>query len=259
MAEWDGKVVLITGGAGGMGRAIARRFLTEGGTVYLGDVDRDGLERRAEEFSTVGGSIGWVVADVSKVSDCQRLVDSVAGETGRLDVLVNGAGVWVEGPSDEMTEDMWDRTIDINLKGTFFVSRYAIKPLEKHEGCIINISSDAGLLGNIGAAIYCASKGGVILLTRSMALELAPRKIRVNAVCPGDVDTPMLAGQARDYGGGDPEGYLNRLLALYPQGKNTRFITPEEVAEVVYFLASPKVTPITGTALSIDFGLTAGY
>lgn len=259
MGEWDGKVVLITGGAGGMGRATANRFLTEGATVYLGDINADGLKKTAEEFSTVGGTVGWIVADVSEVSDCERLIRSVIEKGGRLDVLVNGAGIWVEGASDEMTEEMWDRTVDINLKGTFFVSRYAIKELEKHEGCIINISSDAGLVGNTGCAIYCASKGGVTLLTRAMALELAPRKIRVNAICPGDVDTPMLEGQARDYGGGDPEGYLNRLLALYPQGKHARFITPAEVGEAIYFLASPKVAPITGACVSIDFGITAGY
>jgi NAD(P)-dependent dehydrogenase (short-subunit alcohol dehydrogenase family) len=137
--------------------------------------------------------------------------------------------------------------------------RYAIPHLERTEGCIVNLSSDAGLVGTAETAIYCASKGGVSLLTRSLALELAPKLVRVNAVCPNDVDTPMLAGQARDYGGGDPEGYLRALLAKYPQRERARFIRPEEVAALIAYLASPEAAPVTGACIPIDFGSTAGY
>jgi NAD(P)-dependent dehydrogenase (short-subunit alcohol dehydrogenase family) len=177
---------------------------------------------------------------------------------GRLDVLVNCAGVWVEGPTDTMTEADWDRVVDVNLKGTFLMCRHAIPALETTRGCIVNVSSDAGLWGNKGAAIYSASKGGVTVLSKALAVELAERGIRVNAVCPGDVDSPMIHYQAETFGDGDPDGYLARLLEAYPQ-RPPRFIRPDEVAELIAYLCSDRAAPITGAAISIDFGLTAGY
>jgi NAD(P)-dependent dehydrogenase (short-subunit alcohol dehydrogenase family) len=165
--------------------------------------------------------------------------------------------VWHEGDTAATTEADFDRVIDVNLKGTYFVSAAAIAHLEATRGCIVNLSSDAGIQGNSGAAAYCASKGGVSVFTKALALELAPRGVRVNAVCPGDVDSPMLRGQARDYGGGEQQ-YLDRLLAGYPQCRNARFITPAEVAEFVWFLCQPEAAAITGANLSIDFGLSAG-
>jgi NAD(P)-dependent dehydrogenase (short-subunit alcohol dehydrogenase family) len=140
----------------------------------------------------------------------------------------------------------------------YFVSSAAIPHLRPTGGCICNLSSDAGMQGNAGAAVYCASKGGVSNLTRALALELAPAGVRVNAVCPGDIDTPMLAYQAQTFGGGDPEGYLRRLRAGYPQGDSARFLRAEEVAELIWFLAQPHAAGITGANLSIDFGLSAG-
>jgi NAD(P)-dependent dehydrogenase (short-subunit alcohol dehydrogenase family) len=172
---------------------------------------------------------------------------------------VAAAGVWVEGPTVEMTETQWDRTVDVNLKGVFFACRAAIPPLEAAEGCIVAVSSDYGLVGGPGAAIYCATKFGVNGIVRSLALELAPRGVRVNSVCPSDVDTPMLAGQARDYGDGDPDGYLRELMAGLPQRARARFITPEEIAHVVSFLASPLSAPITGVTMPVEWGVTAGY
>jgi NAD(P)-dependent dehydrogenase (short-subunit alcohol dehydrogenase family) len=169
---------------------------------------------------------------------------------------VNAAGVWTEGPSSATTEDEWDRVVDINLKGLYFVCSAAIPHLTATRGCIINMSSDAGVQGNAGAAVYCASKGGVTNLTRALALELAPQGVRANAVCPGDVDSPMLRGQAS--ASPDPEAYLDRLLRGYPQGDSARFITPAEVAELIWFLAQPSTAAITGANISIDFGLSAG-
>src|SRR5438067_2455192 len=227
------RVVLVTGGAGGIGRAVGDRFAADEDTVVLADRSAEGLADAGDRFDTV-------VADVSAVTDCERMVAATVERHGRLDVLVNCAGVWVEGPSSEMSEEQWDRTVDVNLKGTFFASRYAIPHLERAEGCIVNLSSDAGLVGTVETAIYTASKGGVSLLTRSLALELAPKGVRVNAVCPNDVDTPMLAGQARDYGGDDPDGYLAALLVKYPQGQRSRFIRPEEIAALVFYLASDE-------------------
>ena len=236
------RVVLITGGAGGMGRAIRARFEALGDRVVTADL------RDAD-----------VIADVTEVQDCRRSIAEVIRRHGRLDVLVTAAGVWVEGPTATMSEQDWDRVIDVNLKGTFFAIRYAIPHLVETAGCIVAISSDYGLVGGNGAAIYAASKFGVNGLVRSLALELAPLGVRVNSVCPTDVDTPMLAGQARDFGGGDEEGYLRTLLDTLPQGEHARFIRPDEIASVVAFLASPEAEPITGVAMPVEWGVTAGY
>jgi NAD(P)-dependent dehydrogenase (short-subunit alcohol dehydrogenase family) len=155
-------------------------------------------------------------------------------------------------------EETYDLCLNVNLKGLFFTTAAAVPHLITTSGCIVNLSSDAGLQGNTGAAVYCASKGAVSNLTRALALELASRRVRVNAVCPSDVDTPMLAGQARSFGGEDPAAYLERMLALYPQGDAARFAQPAEVAELIWYLAQRHAAPITGANLSIDFGLTAG-
>lgn len=253
------KVVVVTGGAGGIGKATASRFLSEAATVFVSDINKDGLMAAVEDLRPIGSNVYPLEVDVTRVVDCRRLVDSVVEQAGKLDVLVNAAGVWVEGPTEEMTEAMWDRTVDVNLKGLFFCCAAAIPELKKTEGCIVNLSSDAGVVGTPETAIYTASKGGVSLLTKSLAMELAPHGVRVNAVCPADVMSPMLEYQANEYGGGDPDGYYERLLDSYPQGERARFITPEEVAELVFYLASPSAAPITGALLNIDFGTTAGY
>jgi NAD(P)-dependent dehydrogenase (short-subunit alcohol dehydrogenase family) len=257
--EWRGKTVAISGGAGGMGRAIARRFLAAEAIVALSDVDQRSLEDAARSLSVAAfGRLLTIQADVTRTSDCARTVATAAAQAARLDLLINAAGVWTEGRSDAATEAEWDRVVDVNLKGTFFMCRYAIPHLERTGGGIINISSDAGIIGTKGAAIYCASKGGVNLLTKALARELAERGVRVNAICPCDVDTPMIGYQANSFGGGDPDGYRRALLSIYPQGRNARFATPEEIAAFVYFVASPEAAPITGACLSIDFGTTAG-
>ena len=265
-------VVLVTGAAGGIGGATARRFLDGGWRVAAVDVrpaepsterptepaTEDTTEGAAEHATGDAGRWLAVAADLRQVADCRRAVDEAVARFGRLDAVVNAAGVWTEGPADETTEDEWDRVLDVNLKGLYFVCSAAIPHLEATGGCIVNLSSDAGIQGNAGAAVYCASKGGVSVLTKALALELAPRGVRVNAVCPGDVDSPMLRGQAAVFGGDDPDGYLRRLLAGYPQGDRARFIRPAEIAELVWFLAQPHAAAITGANLSIDFGLSAG-
>jgi len=256
MAE---RVVLVTGGAGGIGRTTAHRFVSLGDAVVIADVSGEGLLEAVADLAGPDRSIDAAQVDVSIVADCERMVEEVIDRHGRLDVLVNAAGVWDEGPTVEMTEARWDRVIDVNLKGTFFACRSAIPHLERTEGCIVNIASDYGLVGGPGTAIYNASKGGVCLLTRSIALELAPAGVRCNAVCPGDVDTPMLHGQARDHGGGDPQRYLDSLLAHYPQGERRRFVRPHEVAALIAFLCSEEAAPITGACIPIEFGVTAGY
>lgn len=186
------------------------------------------------------------------------IVEQVTAITGRIDALVNAAGVWREGPVEACSEADFDVVVDVNLKGTFFLCAAVVPHLKRTQGCIVNISSDAGRQGNTGAAAYCASKGGVTIFTRALALELAPEGVRANVVSPGDVATPMLRFQAETYGGGEPEAYLRGLLEKYPQGARARFIQPEEIAELVFFLCTPAAAAITGADLAIDHGFSAG-
>ena len=256
--DMSSKTVVVTGAAGGVGAASARRFAAAGATLVLGDLDAVALEDLCGQLAALT-EVHGVACDVTSVADIENLMAEAVEATGRIDVLLNTAGLWVEGPTEEMTEADWDRVVDVNLKGTFFACSRAIPELKKTEGCIINLSSDCGLVGTPETAVYTASKGGVSLLTKALAIELAPSLVRVNAVCPADIMTPMLRYQAETYGGGDPEGYYKRLLTGYFQGEKARFITPEEVAELVFFLASAPAAPITGANISIDFGTSAGY
>ena len=239
-------VVLITGAAGGIGGATVERFIAGGWKVAAVDI----------ATTTATNDLLPILVDLRDVEHCRAAVAETVSWAGRLDVVVNAAGVWTEGSSAETTEDEWDRVVDVNLKGLYFVCSAAIPHLTATRGCIINMSSDAGIQGNAGAAVYCASKGGVSNLTRALALELAPVGVRVNAVCPGDVDSPMLRGQAA--ASADPPAYLARLLNTYPQGTSARFIQPAEIAELIWFLAQPSSAAITGANISIDFGLSAG-
>ena len=249
-------VVLVSGAAGGIGSATARRFAGAGWRVAVTDRDAAGLEKVARELGAALAAS--VAADLLRIGECRGAVESVVAAAGRLDCLVNAAGLWTEGRVDETREEDFDRVLGVNLKGLYFLSASAIPHLERTSGSIVNLSSDAGLQGNAGAAVYCASKGAVSNLTRALALELAPRGIRVNAVCPADVETPMLRYQAETFGGADPSGYRQRLLDHYPQGPRARFLDPAEVAELIFYLAQPTAAGITGANLSIDFGLSAG-
>lgn len=257
MDDRDTRVVLVTGAAGGIGAASARRFASGGWEVAVTDREAASLAEIADELEGLGRLAGAFPGDLRSISTCREIV-TVAAEKKGLDCLVSAAGVWTEGPAEETTEAEWDWVLDVNLKALYFLAAAAIPHLVKTGGSIINMSSDAGIQGNAGAAVYSASKGGVTNLTRALALELAPRGVRVNAVCPGDVDTPMLRAQAADFGGDDPEGYFANLLSEYPQKDGSRFIKPDEVAELIWYLAQPHAAPITGANISIDFGLSSG-
>lgn len=241
-------VVLVTGAAGGIGGAVATRFVEGGWRVAAIDI-----------LPVVSSTeVLGIRADLLDVAQCRFAVAQAAAWAGRLDAVVNAAGLWTEGASADTTEAEWDRVIGVNLKGLYFLTSAAIPHLAASEGCVINLSSDAGIQGNAGAAVYCASKGGVSILTKALALELAPHGIRVNSVCPGDVDSPMLRGQAAVFAPNDQQAYLDKLLAGYPQGSRARFIRPSEIAELIWFLAQPAAAPITGANISADFGLSAG-
>ena len=185
------QVILITGAAGGVGGAVAGLLGILGARLALTDINADALREKAADLNALA-----IPADIRSVSECERVVATTISSYHRLNALVNCAGIWVEGKSEQATEEEWMRCVDVNLKGTFFMCSRAIPALRKSRGSIVNISSDAGVVGNAGAAIYCASKGGVTLLCRALAIELAPSGVRVNAICPSDIQSPMLQYQA---------------------------------------------------------------
>jgi len=195
-----------------------------------------------------GGPHVALGADLAQVAQCRALVADAVAATGRLDHLVNAAGRWVEGPVEGTTEEEWDRVVGVNLKGLFFVCAAAVPHLVAAEGAITNLSSDAGIQGNNGAVVYSASKRGVSNLTRAMALELAARGVRVNAVCPGYTRTPMTRASL------DDPATLDAILAGIPLGRPAE---PEEIAAVIAFLASDEASYVTGSAIVVDGGRTA--
>ena len=247
------RVILVTGAAGGVGSAMAELLHSLGALLALADKS-EGVLQKAATSKALG-----ITADFRSVAECERVIQQTLERYGKLDALVNCAGVWVEGDSALATEDEWNFCVDVNLKGTFFLCSKALPALKATRGAIVNMSSDAGIVGNAGAAIYCASKGGVTLFSKALAIELAPFGVRVNALCPSDIMSPMLQYQANRYGGGEPENYFRNLLSHYPQKENARFIQPIEVAHYIAYLLSPMAAPITGAHAMLDFGITAGY
>ena len=247
-------VILITGAAGGLGRAIAKRFSQSHWRVAATDVDKAGLH----ELNTRVPLDFSATADLRSAANCRELIAAALVATGRLDAVVNAAGVWREGPVATFEEDDFDLVMGVNLKSAFYMSQAAIPHLKESRGCIVNIASDAGRQAYRGSAAYCASKAALVMLSKTLALELAEHGVRVNAVSPGDIATPMLDYQAERYGQGNPTAYKRELLSLYPQGRGARFLRPEEVAELVWYLCQPQAEAITGADLAIDFGLSAG-
>ncbi len=247
------KVALITGGTSGIGRATAVLFAQEGARVAItGRNEVRGREVMAE-IEQAGGAATFVRSDVRFAEECHRAVEETLRAFGGLDILFNNAGVFYPNTVLAGTEEEWDLTLDINLKGTYLMSKYALPTMiAQGSGVIINNASNWGLVGGPKAAAYCASKGGVVLLTKAMALDHAGQGIRINCICPGDVLTPMLTEEARRLGVAW-ETYL-AAAADCPMGRVGR---PEEVAKAVLFLASDDSSFMTGTALVADGGFTA--
>jgi NAD(P)-dependent dehydrogenase (short-subunit alcohol dehydrogenase family) len=235
MARFDGKVALVSGAASGIGLAVSDKLEHEGAVVVRSDI-----------HPIAGG----IVCDVRDASSCAAAVASVLGDHGRLDVLANVAGIGISRTIQDLDPAKWREIIEVNLTGTFLLSQSALPALLETTGTIVNMGSVAGLRATPYNAAYCASKGGVIMLTKSMAIELAKAGVRVNAVCPASVDTPFLRGFEL------PEGADMSLLtrASSPMG---RMIDPAEVAAAVAYLASDDAATISGTTLVIDGAATA--
>lgn len=237
MGRLQDQVAVVTGGASGIGRATATRFAEEGATVLTADIAGDADH----------------VLDVRDEQAVARAVAAIVEAHGRIDVVVNAAGVAGGGPVHLVDADEWDRVIDVNLKGTFNVCKHVCAQMvAQKSGSVVNIASIEGIEGTEGGSVYNASKGGVIMLTKSMAIDYAMTGIRVNAVCPGGIETPLLSSMIDQPG---MEEYRAKMLAAHKLG---RFGRPEEVANAVLFLASSEASFVTGSAMVVDGGMTAG-
>lgn len=237
-------VVLVTGASSGIGAAIAIAFAEQGWDVMAAGRD----EARLDEVAEVSDRIVTWAGDLEASEDCDDLIADTLDEFGRLDCLVNNAGVFVPADITETSDEDWRHTLAINLDVPFYLSRAAMPQLLLNEGSIINIASDWGVRGGARAVAYCASKGGLVLMTRAMARDHAADGVRINAICPGDIDTPMLTSEARAKGI-DEDEYIEQAAAAIPSG---RVGTPEEVAALALFLAGDAATHINGTAMLID-------
>jgi NAD(P)-dependent dehydrogenase (short-subunit alcohol dehydrogenase family) len=251
--EWDGRVVLVTGGSRGIGLATAARFLEAGASVLIAGRSEGSLRSAAGRLGH-GDRVRRVAADVSTVAGCDTAVAAALDAFGRLDVLFTNAGSYESAPLGEVTEQMWDRTIDTHLKGTFFCAQAALPALRAARGCVVTMASDAGLLGLRGGwAAYCAAMGGVVNLTRQLAVDLAP-DIRVNAVAPGPVGTERLYQDLSGAAYGGFEAATDAVQAVTETLPLRRIVEPEEIARAVFFLAG--MTSMTGAVLSVDAGTT---
>lgn len=259
MGRFTEKNVLITGGAGGIGRAVAELFLRDGAAVCLAGRTQSKLDSAMHELHHCG-DVCTACGDVSTEACCKQIIDKAVKKLGCIDVLVNSAGIYIEKPTNEFTEEEWNSIVDINLKGTFMMCKNIHSYLKETKGSIVNVSSTAGEMGFAKNTAYCATKAGIDIMTKALAVEYAKDEIRVNVVCPDMVDTAILTKDFENSEFETREEYDEFNWVTYAHGSvRGRYITPQEVAYAILFFAdNEKAAPITGASLLVDFGLTAG-
>ena len=249
-----GQSVVVTGGASGIGLAAADAFACAGADVTILDTNENDLSSAIERLNGHGPPIVGAAADISRSADVTAAFDRVLARLGRLDVLVNNAGISFARRVDEYTEDELDRILAVNLKGAFFCVRAALPALRRARGAIVSVASMTGLVGQDSGAVYSASKGGLVAMTKSLAIELSRDGIRVNCVCPAGVDTPLMQRWAATLP--DPKRVLRQQAEMHLTG---RMASSSEIADAILFLASPAASFITGIALPVEGGATLGY
>ncbi|HEX4783249.1 MAG TPA: SDR family NAD(P)-dependent oxidoreductase [Candidatus Sulfotelmatobacter sp.] len=246
----EGQVAMVTGAASGIGRGIAIRLAEMGAVVAVLDIDEVKGREAVAEIGAQGGVASFLSCDVRRAAECRRAVESVNERSGKIDILCNCAGIAIRKDIVELSEDEWDLALDVTLKGIYLLSREVVPHMIRSGGgSIVNIGSGWSLKGGPRAASYCAAKGGVVNLSRAMAIDHGKNNIRVNCVCPGDVDTPMLRSECAQLG--EAEQAFMREAANRPLG---RVGTAEDVANAVLFLVSPMASWITGAAFVVDGG-----
>ena len=250
MNTLQNKTAIITGAASGIGRATALLLAREGAAVTVVDINQEGGQAVADEIGAAGGRALFVREDVTRAEDCQRVVQETLDAFGGIDILYNNAGVIRRADVVETTEEEWDWVMAVNVKSIFLMCKYVVPVMAAAGGgSIINTGSGWGLKGGPRAISYCASKGAVVNMTRALAIDHGPQNIRVNSVCPGDIDTPMLRNEARQLGQAEAD-----FMAEAADRPLRRFGSPDEVAQAVLYLASDASSYVTGTALVVDGG-----
>ena len=250
----DGKVALVTGAAKGIGKGCAEVLSRHGVRIAVVDIDTAAGPQTAKGIEANGGHAVFLPADVSKAADVQKMVAQLIELFGRLDILINNAGYHISKSIEDTSEEEWDYILNTNLRSVFLCSKYAIPYLRKTRGAIVNMSSMVGLVGQRNAGAYSATKGGIIAMTKGMALDFAKDGIRVNCICPGWVETPLVEDWFSQQA--DPQAAKRYIFGRHPLG---RIATPEEVGDAAVFLCSEGSSFVTGVTLPLDGGVTLGY
>jgi len=254
--SFQGKVCIVTGGGSGIGEVTAKRFASEGAIVIIADVNEQGAQRVVQEIISQTGSTSVMAmqTDVSDDQEVRSLVTEVISQYGHIDVLFNNAATILPKPLEEVSEHEWTRVIEINLKSVYLMIKYTIPYLRVTRGSIVNMASLNGLVGQKQNAVYAASKGAIIAMTKALAIDFASEGVRVNCICPAGVMTPLLEKWTMEQA--DPERVRTTLNEMHALGRPAR---AEEIADAVVFLASPSSQFITGVALPVDGGASLGY